>query len=1668
MNCLRWIAMFVSLMMGHWLSADNYGNEWIDFPKTYYKFRVWKDGLYRIPYATLQSAGINETELVGNNIKLFRNGDEVPLYVSNNGQLTSSDNIEFYGFKNDGRPDTELFKNADDQPHPYYSFFNDTVTYFLVIDPAANGKRYTTISNNLIGAPAKEPYFMHVARSIFTNIYNYGGPFNPYYTSFADSEYIPGEGYADNYVFGPNTKSQNIATAKIYQGSSPDPTANVVYSFFNTGVVHDDLVRIGSKTNRDVTFEINDARRVTLNLEKSDLTEGLTPVSLTPQTTGEQVSLNMIEIIYARLFDFENKNVFRFNLDKKTDTYIEISNFNAAASIPLLFDQSNLQRMEGITEGGILKFRLPASVKNKNDLILTSTDVATINLISSLEPKVFTNFLSAENQGNYYIISNKRLIPSTDGTNYIEAYRDYRASEEGGSWNAKLVYIDELEDQFAWGIKYNTLAITHFARFGVDKFDIPLENIFIIGKGFPPNPVRINAVSRELCMVQTMGLPASDNLMARRSANDPTMVCGLGRLSVSKGDQIRDYLDKVISVEANYNDTSAIAQTIDNKSWQKEVLHLAGGNSNDEQLVFRAYMEEYERIIEDPYFGGNVSLLAKNVSDPIQVAQNVFLDSIFKSGLSLITFFGHSATTAIDFNIVPESMENPGKEPVMISNGCFVGNIFQSGSLLSERFLLTPGQGTIAYIAPFSYAVAPALNSFSSLFYQNTAVDNYGKSLGVIMKNSLSPLMSSPNILDKMLAQQMIFHGDPGILLSHTASPDYAIDQRSVSFNPQIINLGKDSFSLKLSVHNLGKAVNGDYNVYVERRFPNGEVEIITTRMNAPRFLDSITVRFATNKVIGAGINSFRIKIDSDEEIDELSEFNNEITVEKAIFDDDIIPLIPYEFSIINKPEDFKLAFTTINPFSEIRSYILQIDTTENYNSPLFLEIHVLQSGGVVNWIPAINKLPNTVYYFRSSLDTLYGNPLVWNSSSFLYNTSLSEGWNQSHYFQYLKDELNTMKLPENRKFTYSDDIRDIQLHTGTFDVIPAAEIYMAFDGFVQARNSFTRVGLMFFVYDINKAAALETYNTGNNIGPYGDIAAFTTPGVRLKVIQFNTDLIGSRTSVMNFLENSVPDDAIVFCYSFGDPKYSTWANDSIFLGKNLFQVFEQQLGSKKVRQASSATPWVFFGQKGNPSFQTEEFNILPSDVVDTSFNFSARWYKGSVTSTLIGPSSDWGSFDFDQFSLDSPDFDKNNFKIYGLPYDGLARTELYSNITTPVDPLNIDAEAFPYLQLEWESQDDSNTTPSQFDFWRVIYQPVPEAAINPQLHFVSSNDTIDLGGTYSVSTALQNLTSIGMDSMLVKFTIKNPQGQSRSYYKRYGPLPGNDTIHIGLSNTFLDPVEYGVNTIVIEANPDNDQAEKFHPNNIAILSIFVSRDRANPLLDVTFDGRHIVDGDIVSPKPEIRIKLKDENKQLALDDTSGFDIFIIDPLDALNPIRLNLSDPSVQFIPADPSQLATKNEAVVIFSPEFIRDGTYQLRVQGADKSNNDAGKYDFRVSFEIVSKPAISNMLNYPNPFSTSTQFVFTLTGTTVPDDIMIQIMTVTGKVVREISREELGAIRIGQNITDFKWNGTDQYGDRLANGLYLYRVKAKLNGFSMDKLETDADKYFKRGYGKMYLMR
>src|SRR4051812_7226996 len=94
--------------------SGTYGNEWIDYSKTYYKFKVGKTGVCRIYRSALSAAGL-PSGVVGSNFMLYRDGNEVPVFVSNE-NMGGGDYIEFWGTKADGLVDKELYIKPEHQP----------------------------------------------------------------------------------------------------------------------------------------------------------------------------------------------------------------------------------------------------------------------------------------------------------------------------------------------------------------------------------------------------------------------------------------------------------------------------------------------------------------------------------------------------------------------------------------------------------------------------------------------------------------------------------------------------------------------------------------------------------------------------------------------------------------------------------------------------------------------------------------------------------------------------------------------------------------------------------------------------------------------------------------------------------------------------------------------------------------------------------------------------------------------------------------------------------------------------------------------------------------------------------------------------------------------------------------------------------------------------------------------------------------------------------------------------------------------------------------------------------------------------------------------------------------------------------------------------------------
>ena len=85
------------------------------------------------------------------------------------------------------------------------------------------------------------------------------------------------------------------------------------------------------------------------------------------------------------------------------------------------------------------------------------------------------------------------------------------------------------------------------------------------------------------------------------------------------------------------------------------------------------------------------------------------------------------------------------------------------------------------------------------------------------------------------------------------------------------------------------------------------------------------------------------------------------------------------------------------------------------------------------------------------------------------------------------------------------------------------------------------------------------------------------------------------------------------------------------------------------------------------------------------------------------------------------------------------------------------------------------------------------------------------------------------------------------------------------------------------------------------------------------------------------------------------------------------------------------------------------------------------------------LTNVLNYPNPFVNYTQFWFNHNKPYEPLEVQVQVMTITGKIVKTINQIITTEGFLSREIA---WDGKDDFGDKIGKGVYIYKLTVKSN--------------------------
>jgi len=242
-----------------------------------------------------------------------------------------------------------------------------------------------------------------------------------------------------------------------------------------------------------------------------------------------------------------------------------------------------------------------------------------------------------------------------------------------------------------------------------------------------------------------------------------------------------------------------------------------------------------------------------------------------------------------------------------------------------------------------------------------------------------------------------------------------------------------------------------------------------------------------------------------------------------------------------------------------------------------------------------------------------------------------------------------------------------------------------------------------------------------------------------------------------------------------------------------------------------------------------------------------------------------------------------------------------------------------------------------------------------------------------------------------------------------------------------------GSGTFVISIDPDNKIKEFYKDNNLYSISFFVKGDTTRPNLAITFDGTDILDNDFVSSDPKIVMELNDKTL-----------LPITDPSSVTVTLNTSTVTDSVITSGLNYHFNSTNPKVVVEYDPK-LPDGDYIMNVKGKNALGTVTDSVGLTRHFRVNSQAQLMDVYNYPNPFARDTYFTFKLTQ--LPDELKIRIFTVAGRLIKEISKK---SFELNYDFNRIPWDGRDQDGDYLANGVYLYKMIMKKGNITQNVIQ------------------
>lgn len=204
--------------------------------------------------------------------------------------------------------------------------------------------------------------------------------------------------------------------------------------------------------------------------------------------------------------------------------------------------------------------------------------------------------------------------------------------------------------------------------------------------------------------------------------------------------------------------------------------------------------------------------------------------------------------------------------------------------------------------------------------------------------------------------------------------------------------------------------------------------------------------------------------------------------------------------------------------------------------------------------------------------------------------------------------------------------------------------------------------------------------------------------------------------------------------------------------------------------------------------------------------------------------------------------------------------------------------------------------------------------------------------------------------------------------------------------------------------------------------TVLVGEDHLAPTVEMTIDGQPPIEQAYVQRRPRIGAILQDLN---------GID---------LSAAGLQFQLDGRLLPPAEwilPTVITNGNHCLVEIRPE-LDPGQHHLQLTVSDCFGNRSLQNEF--SFQVADRFELRLLGTYPNPFERETIFAYELTQPC--EQLEIKIYTASGQLIRALDARSntADANPLGADYHELLWDGRDEMGDSVANGVYFYRISVR----------------------------